>query len=119
VLTKEQFDTPKQIHHLTTYLQQYAGVNLPVFIGIHDRIQPLTAKGMTLPIAHEGMELKNNRLYTKQLAEMRGAELRAVGINMLIAPHVQIEADDAGAFLEQFRTKMQHATAAVEGYKKA
>ena len=119
LLTNELFEKPKQVHHITDYLQRYAGVGRPLFIGIEGAEHPLTLSGMTQPIPHNMMEQLNNRLYTKQQAELYGKELRAVGINTIIAPNVRFDDGNPKPFVDLFRPKMQHAIAAMEGYKKA
>lgn len=119
LLTKDSFYRPKHIYQLTNYLQRYAGIDSPIWLGVKDGNKALTEKGMTATLPETIVTSYNNRLYTKRLAEMTGDELRAVGLNFTIAPHIDFTALDRHVFLEDFRTKTQHFIAAVEGYRAA
>lgn len=119
LLTNDSFYRPKHIYQLTNYLQRYAGVDTPIWLGVRDHHKALAEKGMTATLPEAIVTAYNNRLYTKQLAELNGDELRAVGINVTVAPNVDFTGLNRESFMKDFRTKSQHAIAAVQGYHAA
>lgn len=119
LLKNDTFEGPKHLFHLTNYLQSYAGNDRPLWIGMQHENSSLTVKGMTSMPAEEMIVSFNNRLYTKQLAEMHGEEMYEVGLNFTIAPHIDFSAVEHQEFMYNFRTKAQHAVATVQGYHQA
>ncbi|HLR42869.1 MAG TPA: glycoside hydrolase family 3 N-terminal domain-containing protein [Pseudogracilibacillus sp.] len=119
LLTNDSFYRPKHIYQLTNYLQRYAGIDTPIWLGVQDHHKALADKGMTATLPEAIVTAYNNRLYTKQLAEMNGDELRAVGLNFTVGPNFDFAGLTRESFMNDFRTKSQHAIAAVEGYHAA
>src|SRR5690625_1386862 len=76
--------TPKQVHKLSTELQSYANIKTPLFLSIDQEggmINRIT-EGITVSPNNMALGAINNRLYTKQIAEIVARELGAMGINM-------------------------------------
>lgn len=85
----------KRLSSLNKYLQYYASVDKPLIIANELRIDKYTTQAPVTAMPSEQFFHKlNNRLYTRQLAEVIGQELHDVGINAIMSPNLHIEDTD-------------------------
>lgn len=83
---------PKQVHSLSTNLQNNANPAFPLLLSIDQEggmVNRIT-KGVTISPSNMALGALNNRVYTKQIAEIVAKELRAMGINMNFAPTLDV-----------------------------
>src|SRR5699024_6277657 len=102
-------------YHLTSNLQLYSDKSMPLFIAAQ---QETGSKGMTSIPSQQTLGTINNRLYTKQAADIVGKEMVATGINMNLGPDLSLSKDNATSFSEHITLVAQHGRATVEGYQK-
>lgn len=116
----QQFKHPKQVHKLSTYLQYYANIKYPLFLAVHQEggNKNTITNGVTNSPSQHKLGKINNRLYTKQMAEIIGLELRAMGINLNIAPNLDIDHGNESSFGDNIEFVSRQALAAIQGYQK-
>lgn len=117
----ENTRNPKQVHKLSKNLQLYAASDRPLFLAIHQEGGELNSfiDGMTKSPSQSVLGDVNNRLYTKQMAEIVAEELLATGINMNIAPTLdRSDAASSNRYDESIDAVAKHGVAAIEGYQK-
>lgn len=105
---------PKQLHKLSMALQHYADPQSRLFLATY---QNELTNGMTISPGQQQIGQLNNRLYTKQMTEMIGAELRTAGITVTIAPNLDVS-EEEHAFGNNPVTVARHGIASIQGYRK-
>lgn len=114
---------PRQLHTLSKNLQSYAHIDLPLFLAIFQEGGHLNnfTNGVTQGPGQATLGDVNNRLYTKQMAEIVAEELRAVGINMNFAPalHTKENEQDESSFSNSIDLVAKHGVASIQGNQKA
>lgn len=117
--TEGNLKNPKQAFHLSDRLQSYSNTNNPLFLAIKQRGSSLNtiSKGVTIAPSQRELGHINNRLYTKQMAQIVGKELRAMGINFNVTPHLQLDQNDT-CFSDKINHVAKHGRAMIEGYAK-
>lgn len=83
---------PKQVHQLSTALQNKAKKGFPLLLTVDQEggmVNRLT-EGITISPSNMALGALNNRVYTKQIAEIVAKELRAMGVNMNFAPALDV-----------------------------
>lgn len=115
------FKHPKQVHKLSTYLQYYANKEFPLFLTVQQAggKRNTITNGVTISPSQHTLGKVNNRLYTKQMAEIIGLELKAMGINLNIAPNLDVNEENDNSFGSKIEFVSRHALAAIQGYQKA
>lgn len=112
----------KKLHRLSTIAQNYAKTGLPLFLATTQEGENnnVITEGVTKSPSQKVLGLANNRLYTKQIAEIVANELRAVGINMNIAPVINTanELHAESCFSDDNDYVAKHGVAAIQGYEK-
>src|SRR5690625_3647733 len=118
--------TPKQVHKLSTELQSYANIKTPLFLSIDQEggmINRIT-EGITVSPNNMALGAINNRLYTKQIAEIVARELGAMGINMNFDPSVDVNNNPKNpvigtrSFGEDVTKVSKHGVETINGYQK-
>src|SRR5699024_8438881 len=119
LLTKNNASKPKQLHHLTQNAQAYAG-KYPLFIAMEQAggEQNSLTNGVTISPNQQTLGQINNRLYTRQIAQIVSEELTAMGVNMNIYPKANIAADDATSYGASNKYTTRHVVAAIQGCHK-
>jgi len=114
------FRQPRQLHKLLTDLQLFAPINLPLFLATHqegEHANNLT-DGFTQSPSQGALGAINNRLYTKQMAEIVASELHAAGLNMNLAPALHKKnIEDENSFSNSIDLVAKHGVAAIQGYQ--
>lgn len=83
---------PKQVHKLSTTLQNKAKKGFPLLLTIDQEggmVNRLT-EGITISPSNMALGALNNRVYTKQISEIIAKELRAMGVNMNFSPALDV-----------------------------
>lgn len=116
----ENYRNPRQIHRLSKKLQAYAHKELPLFLSVYQEGGEYNcfSKGVIQGPDQSTLGIVNNRLYTKQMAEMVAEELSALGINMNISPSLTINNDHKNSFGDSIDLVANHGVAAIQGYQK-
>lgn len=113
----------KKLHKLSTTVQFFAKTGLPLFLATTQEGGDVNeiADGLTISLSQAKLGLANNRLYTRQMAEIVGQELRALGVNMNFAPVLNTKNgfDDERYFSKNIDLVAKHGVAAIQGYEKA
>src|SRR5690625_1294079 len=118
--------TPKQVHKLSTELQSYANIKTPLFLSIDQEggmINRIT-EGITVSPNNMALGAINNRLYTKQIAEIVARELGAMGINMNFDPSMDVNNNPKNpvigtrSFGEDVTKVSKHGVETINGYQK-
>lgn len=119
LLTKNNASKPKQLHHLTQNAQAYAG-KYPLFIAMEQAggEQNSLTNGVTISPNQQILGQINNRLYTRQIAQVVSEELTAMGVNMNLYPKANIAADDATSYGASNKYTTRHVVAAIQGCHK-
>src|SRR5699024_8518788 len=119
LLTKNNASKPKQLHHLTQNAQAYAG-KYPLFIAMEQAggEQNSLTNGVTISPNQQTLSQINNRLYTRQIAQIVSEELTAMGVNMNLYPKANIAADDATSYGASNKYTTRHVVAAIQGCHK-
>jgi beta-N-acetylhexosaminidase len=114
-LTAGNMKHPKQVNRLSNRLQSYANKKSPLFIAIKQRggSQNGLNKGLTPTFSQQDFGKVNNRLYTKQMAEIVGKELTGMGINVNLAPVLH-----PGTYSQEQELIAKQGRAAIEGYER-
>src|SRR5699024_317749 len=91
LLTEQNMQQPKQVHKITQNLQSYAG-KVPLFIATEQGggEQSSISKGVTQSPDQRTLGQINNRLYTRQIAQVVSEELRDRKSTRLNSSHVSI-----------------------------
>lgn len=113
-LTLNSIYKRKRIATMNRNLQYYATNGKPLFIAsnlTNDELNDVS--DLTTMPSEEIMHRLNNRLYTKQLAEVVGQELRDIGINSYAYPNLNLKA--SGNTRNEVGPLANHGTATVEG----
>lgn len=108
----------KQIHQLSTNAQFYAKNGLPLFIAIEQEggENNTLAQGVSQGPTQAALGKVNNRLYTKQMAQIVGEELKELGINMNLTPSLHKESKDS--FHPSNNDLLaKHGVATIQGYQ--
>lgn len=118
-LTKNNASKPKQVHNLTQNLQTYAA-EIPLLIGMEQAggEQNSLNKEVTLSPNQQTLGKINNRLYTRQIAQVVSEELTAMGVNMNFYPKANITTDDVTSFGSSNKYTTRHVVAAIQGCHK-
>jgi beta-N-acetylhexosaminidase len=117
-VTADNMKNPKQVHHLTNGLQQHAGRQLPLFIAVKYRggaYHPLE-KQLTPNFSQQALGTINNRLYTRQMAEITAKELSGMGININLAPVLNPGTEEIH-FSNHLYNIAKHGRAVIEGHQ--
>ena len=119
LLTKDNARKPKQLHDLTQNAQAYAG-EYPLFIAMEQAggEQNSLTNGVTLSPNQQTLGHINNRLYTRQIAQVISEELTAMGIHMNLYPKANIAADDETSYGASNKYTTRHVVAAIQGCRK-
>lgn len=116
---------PKQVHTLSTKLQSYANSDFPLFLTIDQEggmVNRLT-EGITISPSNMALGALNNRVYTKQIAEIVAKELRSMGVNMNFAPSLDVNNNannpviGVRAFGEAPKLVSEHGYEVVQAYQ--
>ncbi|MFD2132108.1 glycoside hydrolase family 3 N-terminal domain-containing protein [Pseudogracilibacillus auburnensis] len=112
---------PRQIHKLATNLQRYINKNIPLFLVAQQKggEQNSLIEKVTISPSQKQLGNINNRLYTKQIAEIVGEELRAIGINMNFSPTFDINEESETSFGGEIDLVSKHGIAALQGFAQA
>lgn len=119
--TKENVQHLKQLHKLSTYAQYFAQTKLPLFLAVTQRggEHHTIDEGLTISPSQATIAKANNRLYTKQIAEVVAKELRSLGINMNFAPVLHgHNAESENFFGTNIDQVAKHGIATIQGYQK-
>src|SRR5690625_3781471 len=112
---------PRQLHQLSTNLQLYAPIDLPLFIAIHQEGSDFNTivEGVTQSPNPSSLGAVNNQLYTKQMAEIVATELHEIGINMNFSPHLRTTqlTEEARSFGGSPDLVAKHGAATIQGYQ--
>lgn len=112
----------KKLHKLSTIAQNFAKTGLPLFLATTQEGENNNEinHGFTISPSQKMLGKVNNRLYTKQIAEVVAKELRAIGVNMNFSPVLNSRNDlnEESCFSEDFDHIAKHGVAAVQGYEK-
>lgn len=119
LLSKQNVKNPKQVHHLTQNLQAYAD-EYPLLIAMEQAggEENSLTKGVTLSPNQQTLGQINNRLYTRQIAQVVSEELRAMGVNMNIYPKANIAENVPTSYGASNKYTARHVVAAVQGCHK-
>lgn len=111
---------PKQVHRLTQNLQSYAK-NAALLIAMQQGggEQNSLTKGVTLNPNQHTLGKINNRLYTRQIAQVVGEEMREMGVNMNLSPSLNLSENDPTSFGENIQYTAKHGVETIRGYHKA
>lgn len=117
-LSLDSLEQKKKIKKLTEDLQSYASNEKPLFIGSNVVNDELTNIDDLVAMPRESILYKlNNRLYTKQLAEVIGQQLRELGINVYSYPNLHIVNDEN--LYNKVDLLANHGVAIVEGLQQS
>ncbi len=113
------FISPKQIYHLSSNAQLYAKNEFPLFIAIEQEggLKNTFSNGVIQGPSQSALGKINNRLYTKQMAQYIGEELKELGINMNLTPSIHKENEDNFNSLNN-DLAAKHGVATIQGYQK-
>ena len=119
LLTEKNMQQPKQVHKITQNLQSYAG-KVPLFIATEQGggEQSSISKGVTQSPDQRTLGQINNRLYTRQIAQVVSEELRAMGVNFNLYPSANIADTESTSFGANNKYTTKHVVAAVQGCNK-
>lgn len=119
LLTKNNANKPKQLHLLTQNLQAYAG-EFPLFIAMEQAggEESSLTNGVTLSPNQQTLGQINNRLYTRQIAQVVSEELTAMGVNMNFYPNANITENDPTSYGASTKYTTRHVVAAIQGCHK-
>lgn len=117
-LTGDHVKNKRQIKSMNRNLQYYASNENPLLIASGKKLEQLVDLiDYTFMPSELDMQRVNNRLYTKQLAEVVGQELRDSGINAYTYPNLTSDlSEDPRNEVGQIAP---HAVAAVEGLQQS
>lgn len=120
IITDKNTRNPKQVHRLTQNLQSYAK-NAALLIAMQQSggEQNSLTKGVTLNPNQHTLGKINNRLYTRQIAQVVGDEMREMGLNMNLTPSLNLSEHDPTSFGENIRYTAKHGVETIRGYHKA
>lgn len=120
VIRNENTNNPKQLHHLTQNLQSYAK-NASLLIAMHQGggKQNSLHKGVTLSPDQHTLGTINNRLYTRQISQVVGEEMHEMGLNMNLAPSLNLSEKDVNSFGDNIQYTAKHGVEMIRGYHKA
>lgn len=120
VINEQAWEQEKKLAQFTRYLQYYAGQNNPLLIATNLPTQAETAltEATKLPPLQQLGEI-DNRLYTRQIAQIVAEEQRKLGVNMLIGPTVAANENDGMSFSGDIQKTANHVVAMVQGIAKA
>lgn len=117
-LALDNFSNRKKIAKMNRNLQYFASREYPLFITGREVLDELSdAENLTAMPKEKMLHTIDNRLYSKQLAEVIGQEYREIGLNALEYPHVEI--DNTGDLRDVVDPVAHHSIAVVEGFKKS
>ena len=121
--------SPKQLRELTRWLQEKSGQELPMFIAVDQeggKISRLTPeKGFKPSVSARYLGLINNIDTTRYWSAMTANNLRNAGININLAPVVDLNSDPKNpiigkyqrSFSQNVHTVEQHAAAFIKCHK--
>lgn len=117
---------PKQVHRLSTELQSFTNINTPLFLSIDQEggmVSRMT-EGVTVSPSKMALGAIDNRLYTKQIAQIVARELKGMGINMNFDPSVDVNTNPKNpvigvrSFGENVKKVSKHGLETINGYQK-
>lgn len=112
--TKEQ-----SLAKFTRYSQYYARIENPLLIAtaFSEKENKRLSQMTPLP-SQKDLRKVNNRLYTRQIAEVAAEEHRKLGINVLIGPSLHLDDEDEQSFGMNIDEAYKHGVAMIQGFKK-
>lgn len=118
-IQKENVVHIRQLHKLISTLQLYAKRELPLLVSIEQNGGSLNTitKGVSSGSTQRELGTINNRLYTKQAAQIVARELREIGFTMNVAPSLSLDGTSQSSFSTSYRDTAHHAVAAIQGYQ--
>lgn len=118
LLQLDEHTKAKKVASLNTYLQYFASNKRPLFIASEWETDEFSAD-TSLPAmpAEQFFHTLNNRLYTKQLSEVIGQELRDVGINSVMYPNLHV--NNIGDLRNEVDSHAYHGIATIKGLQQS
>src|SRR5690625_1081094 len=116
---------PKQVNQLSMELQRYSNIHRSLFLSIDQEggtISRIT-EGVTVSPTNMALGAIDNRLYTRQIAEIVAREVRAMGINMNFDPTIDVNNNPKHpvigirSFGENIKKVSTHGLETVNGYQ--
>lgn len=118
LLQLDERTNSKKLATLNEYLQYFSSNKRPLFIANELEVDEFTSDA-SIPAmpTEEFFHTLNNRLYTKQLSEVIGQELRDVGINTVMYPNLHV--DNVGDLRNKVDSHAYHGEAAIQGLRQS
>src|SRR5690625_615940 len=116
---------PKQVHRLSMDLQSFTNIHTPLFLAIDQEggmVSRIT-EGVTTSPSKMALGALDNRLYTKQIAQIVARELKAMGINMNFDPSIDVNTNPKNpvigvrSFGENVKKVSKHGLDTINGYQ--